>query len=151
VRLGPWVKLPKPSPSAPGAAETCDLRTITLAGGSIIADETATDPHLPRRRCVPARPALEVGSASLTDTIVAGTGLYAGASGTLTGTVRVEASNLRPAGTSTVKLSGKRLVSPSRLLRVCWPRRTAAEGGMRLTRRPLQSNPDMNDSYFADA
>jgi hypothetical protein len=88
-----------------GCGGTCDLRTITLAGGSIIADETVTDPTCPAGDVCRPGP-LEVGSASLTDTIIGGTGLYAGASGALTGTVRVEASNLRPAGTSTVKLSG---------------------------------------------
>jgi hypothetical protein len=88
-----------------GCGGTCDLRTINLAGGSLIAEETASGGECP---AVPAcRPGpMEVGSGALTDTLIAGTGIYAGATGTLSGTVRLEGSNARPAGTSTVKLSG---------------------------------------------
>jgi hypothetical protein len=49
---------------------------------------------------------LEIGSGNLTDVVVGGTGIFEGATGTLTGTVRLEGSNARPSGTSTVKLSG---------------------------------------------
>lgn len=42
----------------------------------------------------------------MTDAVVGGTGIFEGATGTLTGTVSLEGSNARPAGTSTVKLSG---------------------------------------------
>jgi hypothetical protein len=88
-----------------GCGGTCDLRTITLAGGSIIAEETASGGTCPAG--VVCRPGpLEVGFGNLTDTIIAGTGIYAGAVGTLVGTVRLEGSNVRPAGTSTVKLAG---------------------------------------------
>jgi hypothetical protein len=38
--------------------------------------------------------------------VIGGTGSYAGATGTLTGTVSAAISNVRPAGTSMVKLSG---------------------------------------------
>jgi hypothetical protein len=47
-----------------------------------------------------------VGSGTITDVVIGGTGTYAGATGTLTGTVRLAVSNARPAGSSTVKLSG---------------------------------------------
>jgi hypothetical protein len=49
---------------------------------------------------------LEVGSGTIIDTVIGGTGTYADATGTLSGTVRLEGSNDRPAGTSTVKLAG---------------------------------------------
>jgi hypothetical protein len=49
---------------------------------------------------------LELGRGDITDVLVNGTGLYEGATGTLTGTVKLEGSNARPAGTSVVKLSG---------------------------------------------
>jgi hypothetical protein len=89
-----------------GCGGTCDLRTINLAGGSVIAEETSSG-----RKCpaipVECRPGpMEIGSATITDTLIAGTGTYAGATGTLTGTVTLEGSNAGPAGTSTVKLSG---------------------------------------------
>lgn len=86
-----------------GCGGTCDLRTITLAGGSLILEETASTPTCPRT-CRPGP--LEVGSATLTDAVIGGTGIFEGATGTLTGTVRFAISNARPAGSSTVKLSG---------------------------------------------
>src|SRR5512133_2629836 len=60
-----------------------------------------------RAREVFADPARsKIGSGKLTDIVVGGSGIFEGATGTLTGTVRLEGSNARPAGTSTVKLSG---------------------------------------------
>jgi hypothetical protein len=89
-----------------GCGGTCDLRTISLRGGSLIAEETLGDGKCPAAP-VDCRPGpLEVGSATVTDTLIAGTGTYTGATGTLSGTIRLEGSNVRPAGTSTVKLSG---------------------------------------------
>jgi hypothetical protein len=89
-----------------GCGGTCDLRIINLRGGSLIAEETLSDAKCPAVP-VDCRPGpLEVGSASATDTVIAGTGTYAGATGTLSGSIRLEGSNARPAGTSTVKLSG---------------------------------------------
>jgi hypothetical protein len=89
-----------------GCGGTCDLRTINLTGGSLIAEEPVSDVKC---QAVPVdcRPGpLEVGSATVTDSLIGGTGTYAGATGTLSGTIRLEGSNARPAGTSTVKLSG---------------------------------------------
>ena len=75
----------------------CDLRTINLAGGSIISEETFSNPNCPGA-CQPnfAEPI----SGTLTDTVVGGTGTFTGATGTLTGTVR--AAGLE----SQIKLSG---------------------------------------------
>jgi hypothetical protein len=75
----------------------CDLRTINLAGGSIISEETFSNPNCPGA-CQPnfAEPI----SGTLTDTVVGGTGIFTGATGTLTGTVR--AAGLQ----SQIKLSG---------------------------------------------
>ena len=87
-----------------GCGGSCDRRTISLAGGSLIFDETASGGTCPGGMCRPGP--LELGSATLTDVAVGGTGTYARATGTFTGTVRAEVSNARPAGTATVKLSG---------------------------------------------
>jgi hypothetical protein len=87
-----------------GCGGTCDLRTITLAGGSLTIEETVTNavcPHV----CRPGP--LELGrTATVTDVVIGGTGIFEGATGTLTGTVRAAVSNVRPAGSATVKLSG---------------------------------------------
>jgi len=85
-----------------GCGGTCDLRTITLAQGQIFLEETATG------ECsVSCRPGpLERGTAILTDEVVGGTGLFEGATGELTGTVKGAVSNARPAGASAVQLSG---------------------------------------------
>jgi hypothetical protein len=88
-----------------GCVGNCDLRTITLAGGSILAEETASGGTCPAGDVCRPGP-LELGSGSLTDVLVGGTGVYEGASGTLTGTVKLAGSNGYPAGTSIVKLSG---------------------------------------------
>lgn len=87
-----------------GCGGACDLRTINLANGSLILEETGSDVSCPGGMCRPGP--LEIGSGKLTDIVVGGTGIFEGATGTLTGTVRLEGSNTRPAGTSTVKLSG---------------------------------------------
>jgi hypothetical protein len=49
---------------------------------------------------------LLLGGSTLTDVVIGGTGVFEHASGTLTGTVHVAISNVRPAGTSIVKLAG---------------------------------------------
>ena len=88
-----------------GCGGTCDLRTITLAGGSLILEETSGGGTCPARDVCRPGP-LELGRGSFADLVVGGSGVYEGATGTLTGTVKLEGSNARPAGTSTVKLSG---------------------------------------------
>ena len=82
-----------------GCGGTCDLRTIYLAGGSILIEETFSDFRCPgaceggRGRGFPA-------SGTLTDTIIGGTGIYEGATGSLSGTVRAAGPQ------SQIKLSG---------------------------------------------
>jgi hypothetical protein len=88
-----------------GCGGTCDLRTITLADGTITAEETFSNTKCPAGDVCRPGP-LELSSGALTDVIVGGTGAYEGASGTLTGTVRLAGSNGFPAGTSVIKLSG---------------------------------------------
>jgi hypothetical protein len=87
-----------------GCGGACDLRTIYLSGGSLIFEETVTGGSCPGGVCRPGP--LELGRGDITDVLVNGTGLYQGATGSLTGTVKLEGSNARPAGTSVVKLSG---------------------------------------------
>jgi hypothetical protein len=75
----------------------CDRRTITLPQGSLVLEETFSDPSCPgfcHRN--PAEPV----SGSLTDTIVGGSGLFQGATGTLLGSVRAAGPE------SVVKLAG---------------------------------------------
>lgn len=72
----------------------CDLRIVTLAGGSLFIEETFSNPLCPAG-CVRAPV-----HGTLTDTVVGGTGIFAGATGSLSGTVR--ATNPQ----SQIKLSG---------------------------------------------
>lgn len=63
----------------------CDLRTINLAGGSILSHETFSNPACPgvcgsRGFGAPA-------SGTVADVIVGGTGIFTGASGNLSGSV----------------------------------------------------------------
>jgi hypothetical protein len=87
-----------------GCAGTCDLRTIDLAGGSLILEETASNFTCPAGVC--HRGPLEIVAADLTSVLIAGTGIYEGATGTLTGTAHFAISNARPAGAAIVTLSG---------------------------------------------
>jgi hypothetical protein len=84
-----------------GCGGNCDLRTINLAGGSIFIEETFSNPACPGV-CQP-NPA-EPASGTLTDTVVGGTGIFTGATGTLSGTVRAAGpqSQIKLAGTITL-------------------------------------------------
>ena len=82
---------------APACGGACDFRTINLAEGSIFIEETFSDPECPGA-CQPNR--AEPSSGTLTDVIVGGTGIFEGATGTLTGTVRAAGPQ------SQIKLSG---------------------------------------------
>lgn len=83
-----------------GCGGACDLRTIKLPQGTLVLEETFSDPSCPGF-CHP-NPA-EPLSGTLTDVIVSGTGLFQGATGVLKG--RVMAAGLT-AGSALVKLSG---------------------------------------------
>jgi hypothetical protein len=76
---------------------TCDLRTITLAGGSITLDETFSNPVCPGA-CKP-NPA-GVLSGTLTDVVAGGTGEFSGAGGNLSGSVTTAGPE------AVIKLSG---------------------------------------------
>lgn len=65
---------------------TCDLRTIYLAGGTIVMEETFSDFRCPG--VCGSRGLGHPGSGTLTDTVIGGTGAYSGATGSLSGTVR---------------------------------------------------------------
>lgn len=86
--------------------QNCDLRTITLADGTLILEEPENGGAGCPANCQTGQSVLSLFSGTLNDRVVGGTGAYAGATGTLTGTFRVEVSNVRPAGTATIKLSG---------------------------------------------
>jgi hypothetical protein len=81
-----------------GCGGGCDLRTINLAAGSLVAEEGFSDPTCPGRCRLRGRGGPEGGT--LTDTIVTGTGVFEGATGTLIGTV------FTAGNTSLIKLSG---------------------------------------------
>jgi hypothetical protein len=80
-----------------GCAGACDRRTIVLPQGTLYFDEFFSNLTCPGS-CHPNR--AEPISASLTDVVSGGTGLFAGATGTLTGSVK--AAGLE----SLVQLSG---------------------------------------------
>jgi hypothetical protein len=69
-----------------------------VAGGSLTAEERFSDPTCPGR-CRPRGRGWPEGG-TLTDTIVSGTGIFEGATGTLVGTVTAAGN------TSLIKLSG---------------------------------------------
>jgi hypothetical protein len=81
-----------------GCGGACDLRTIYLEGGTIIIEETFSDPQCPGSCHGGGRGNPQSGT--LTDVIIGGTGIYEGATGTLTGTVRAAGM------TSQIKLAG---------------------------------------------
>jgi hypothetical protein len=67
-----------------GCGGSCDLRTITLAGGSITLEETLSNVVCPGA-CQP-NPSGPF-SGTLTDAVAGGTGQFSGASGNLSGSV----------------------------------------------------------------
>ncbi|MGY1669246.1 hypothetical protein [Geodermatophilus sp. SYSU D00710] len=88
-----------------GCGGTCDIRTIYLADGTIILEETSSPGEcVAEPACFPGP--IEVRRSTLTSVVIGGTGAYEGVTGTLTGTVRFSISNARPAGAAIVKLSG---------------------------------------------
>lgn len=86
-----------------GCGGTCELRTIYLAGGSILIEETLSDFSCPG--VCGSRGLGFPNSGTTTGTIIGGTGIFEGATGSLTGTVHV-AGSPAVAGEAQVKLSG---------------------------------------------
>jgi hypothetical protein len=86
-----------------GTNPECDVRTISLAGGSIFIHEFFSSPTCPGV-CQP-NPGLP-GGGTLTDTIVGGTGTFANATGNLSGSVHLAGGVVKPAGGTVIKLSG---------------------------------------------
>jgi hypothetical protein len=80
-----------------GCAGACDLRTLVLPQGTLYFDEFFNDLTCPGS-CHPNRAAPI--SASITDVVSGGTGVFAGATGTLTGSVKAAGPE------SLVQLSG---------------------------------------------
>jgi hypothetical protein len=80
-----------------GCGGSCDLRTITLPGGSLTLEETLGNPVCPGA-CPPnpSEPLL----GTLTDVVAGGTGRFAGASGNLSGSVTAAGAE------AVIKLSG---------------------------------------------
>ena len=84
--------------------EPCNLRLIILAQGVIVLRETVGDFSCPGA-CASQWPHGAPFSASLTAVVVDGTGIFQGASGTLTGTVRVAAFQAQIKYTGTLTLA----------------------------------------------
>lgn len=86
-----------------GCGGACDVRTLTFADGStIVMEETDSNPQTPGNS-TEAQPVNSYGSPitfDLTDTIVGGTGRFAGASGTAGGQLKIAG------GTAIISLSG---------------------------------------------
>jgi hypothetical protein len=80
-----------------GCGDSCDVRTLTLAGGSITLEETLSNVICPGV-CAP-NPG-EPFSGTLTDVVVGGTGEFSGARGNLTGSVT------HAGAVAVIKLSG---------------------------------------------
>jgi hypothetical protein len=86
-----------------GTVPECDVRTISLAGGTIITHEIV-GPFICRGSCQP-NPS-QPGVSTLTDTIVGGTGTFANATGNLTGSVTLGGGVGTQGGGTMIKLSG---------------------------------------------
>ena len=80
----------------------CDFRTVNVAGGTVYLDEFFSDPTCPGS-CHPNRS--EPGGGTLTDVVVGGTGMFAGASGIVSGRVWAAGpqSAIKLAGTITLQ------------------------------------------------
>ena len=83
--------------------QECDIRTINLAGGTIVLHEFFINGTCPGV-CQP-NPAAP-GGGTFTDTVVSGTGQFQGATGNLSGSVTLGGGEGTKGGGTMVKLSG---------------------------------------------
>jgi hypothetical protein len=86
-----------------GCGGTCDLRTIYLAQGTLVLDETFSSPSCPGA-C--KSHGLGQSSGTLTDVIISGTGIFEGATGTLTGTVQGAGASTKITLSGAITLTG---------------------------------------------
>jgi hypothetical protein len=93
--------------NCPAGPMTCDLRTIMVAGGTLITDEVFSSPTCPGQ-CNPGHGRGGFpGSGTLTDTVVGGSGIFVDAIGDML------AGSVKGAGGSTqIQLSGPLTVAP---------------------------------------
>jgi hypothetical protein len=93
--------------NCPDGPMTCDLRTITVAGGTLMSDEVFSSPSCPGQ-CNPGHGrGGHPSSGTLTDTVVAGSGIFVDAIGdVLTGSVK------GAGGSTQILLSGPLTVVP---------------------------------------
>ena len=103
-----------------GCGGTCDLRTINLAGGSIFIEETFSDFQCPGV-CQTGRRGIGFpNSGTLTDSVIGGTGIFEGATGSLTGTVRAAGLQSQIKLSGTISIEGRSASIPELRMRG-WP------------------------------
>jgi hypothetical protein len=103
-----------------GCGGTCDRRTVSVSSGSLVLDERISAPESelycpgPPGPCRPSQGnVFKPFRAPLSDTVAGGTGVFAGATGTLTGTLWGAGPELGGSvswnlqgGTATIRLAG---------------------------------------------
>jgi hypothetical protein len=85
-----------------GCGGACDFREVDVAGGSLLLDETLSDVSCPGACASQSfNPPFR---GTLSDVVVGGTGIFEGATGTLTGTVSAsgKAAQIKLSGTITL-------------------------------------------------
>jgi hypothetical protein len=104
IQFGAGINCSVPGPAGP---MPCDLRTITVAGGTLMMDEVFSSPDCPGQ-CNPGHGRAGFpGSGTLTDTVVGGSGIFVDAIGdVLTGSVK------GAGGSTQIQLSGPLTVVP---------------------------------------
>jgi hypothetical protein len=105
IQFGAGINCSVPGPAGP---TPCDLRTIMVAGGTLMMDEVFSSPHCPGACHQGNGPrTANPTSGTLTDTVVGGTGIFVDAIGdVLTGSVKVAG------GSTQIQLTGPLTVVP---------------------------------------
>jgi hypothetical protein len=86
-----------------GCGDNCTIRWITVQGGTVVLREVLSDPSCPGA-CVPQWPHGAPFSGALNADVVYGTGIFAGATGSLTGTLTAAAFEAQITYTGTIAL-----------------------------------------------